>query len=555
MRHDHVNGTAVAPLPSPQGLLGLEDLPPSTAAALTAAGGGGGDVALTHLPAQSRHPRDATGIISNRAGPGHGFPTDAGRTGSSNRGLHASHHYHQHQHQHQFNAAIDGRQRGMGVGGVGVGGAHGEDDFEFLRCILLDAGDGTAHAAHTALRPPGSAGYLPVSTLAHAAVAATAVSNANEMGFAPITAARATSFAAASSAPQALHAAFPASSSALVSGVVVRSFPAPAFAGGAAATTPRDPHVGRTSSRGRGPSSGGAGGSHLVVQGAVGGQVTEEERLEAADDVARCIWLAGDELRDVLLARVWGIWSTVEAEIAEESSNGRRAGGGQSSSSSPRSSPPARRRFNQVLVERLRATCKAVEAELKAAKAGGGASALCNPPPQQWRLGAALRRDVLARLDAYQRNNQERCGGQGGGGHGRFSSINCMDDLERQAAPPGSRLAVPASMASGSDLKQGLETALKTTRGGVKSELLMFGEDEADRSCISVARLQQHAGAAGGGGGSRDRRAAAVGGDASAAAGGKRKKRGGGGGAAAVDGSGRKRKRSGNGRRCKHEGW
>ena len=516
----------------------------------------------------------AAGIISNRAGPGHGFSRDVERAtsssnSSSNRGglLHASHHYHYHQHQHHFNATLNGRQRVLGGAGGG-GGGHGEDDFEFLRCILLDAGDGTAHAAHsTALRPPGSAGYLPVSSLAHAAVAATAVSNAHDMGFAPISAARATSFAPASSSsspPQALHATFPQQSSTLVADM--RSFPtqqqAAAFAGagaeGAAATQTRDTHSGTTSSPAFGRSGGGSEGGGCPPH--AGGHVTQEERLEAADDVARCIWLAGDELRDVLLGRVGGIWSTVEAEIAEESRDSNKAvgGGGDRSSPSPPTATAPRKRFNQVLVERLHATCKAVEAELKAAKASGDASALCTPPPQQWRGGAALRRDVLARLDAYQRNNRERCGAPGSG-HGRFSRINCLDDLERQ---PGSRLAstsaaAVASLASGSDLKQGLETSLETTRGGVKSELLMFGEDEADRSC-NVAVAAGAAAAAGAAGSQQLRAGGAGGGDsgsASAPAGGKRKKRGTGGGTTAEDGSGRKRKRSGNGRRCKHEGW
>ena len=571
-RHDHVNGTAAAaPLPSPQGLLGLADLPPSTAAAAAASAGTG--AGLAHYSAHSsRHPRDAAAptVISNRASAGHGFPTDAERSSasasagaaSSNRGLpHASHHYHYHQHHFNAAAALSGRQRGMGGGGGG--GPHGEDDFEFLRCILLDAGDGTAHAAHgTALRPPGSAGYLPVSTLAHAAVAATAVSNANEMGFAPISAARATSFAAASSTPQALHSTFAQpSSTTLVSGV--RSFPMQApfigagvgAAGAGAAKTPRDTHVGGTC-------CGGGGGEGSLPCADGHGPVTEEERLEAADDVARCIWLAADELRDVLLARVWGIWSTVEAEIAEESNSSAAAAAAGDRSSSPRSSPPARRRkrFNQVLVERLHATCKAVEGELEAAKANGDASALCPPPQQQWRGGAALRRDVLSRLESYQRNNKQICGVPGSG-HGRFSDINCLKVDDR---PVGSRLAASTESlaASGGELKLGLETALKTTRGGVKSELLMFGEDEADRNCITSVvagsqkqqQQQQQQQQPGGGLGDRRGAAAAVGDTASVPAGGKRKKRGGGGGAAA-DGSGRKRKRSGNGRRCKHEGW
>ncbi|CAN0170052.1 unnamed protein product [Pylaiella littoralis] len=312
----------------------------------------------------------------------------------------------------------------------------------------------------------------------------------------------------------------------------------------------------------------GVGSSLIIPQGVTSAgryHITDKAMIQAADDIAQFIRLAGDELHDVLLSRLPEVWGTVEAEMnaASDSNAAGDASTPPSSSHSQQQQPP-RKNFHEALVERLKATSKAAKAEIEAAKARGEATALWTGRPQQWRGNAALRSDVLARLRSFKRNDQGTCDNPGGSGNGRFTGMLYLDQIERFAVGGGSgsghcNIAPPAdNNGGGGGLDHGLEAASKDARGEVKPELLPFGGDGNGRP-IAVARhgLSTSEPAV------QDRRplaaaaaAAVVGGQtAPASTGVKRKKSGGGGAAAAATAGGsKKRKRSGNGRRCKHEG-
>ena len=472
--------------------------------------------------------------------------------GEDRRRLQAYPHHHAYnQHQHQFHAIANTRQRIIGHAGGhagGGGGPHGEEDFEFLRSILLDAGDGSAahHATHTgAMRHLGGARYLPVSTLGlnnAAAIAATGANDAAGMTFVPM----------ADVKPTILRPTLPApgSEGTATVGSILNS-----------ANASREYRLGATSP-GTTPAAAfdGSGSGGAADRGA-DYHVTEEEKLEAADDVARCIWLAGDDLRDVLLSRLWEVWSTVMDEMAEEANIDKSAAAAAAAAAAapdaagePSRSPPLpRKRFSEVLVQRLQAVRKAEETELKASKPGGGAEGASarqvNPPPRQWRRGAALRVDVLARLDAYQRSREQARGGGGGGGGGVVLSTMGGGEIRDQRHRGGRALAAATAaarnIAGGSDLKQGLESQLRATREVVKTELHLLGEGDSGRNLPTAPGGERRPATT----------APSASGDSAAPSGGKRKKGGGGGGTAAADGTTRKRKRSGNGRRCKHEGW
>ncbi|CAM9394418.1 unnamed protein product, partial [Hapterophycus canaliculatus] len=583
-RHDHRgNGTAGAlSSSSPQGLLGLVDLPPSTAAAAAIASALPRDrryqAGRPHSPSAVAAVENVSSrTISDRAGRSHhGFSPpnmpppvlpDAERR-SNPRGLNppAHHLHHHHPQQRHFNAASGAAGRQLDGGGL-----YGDDDnFDFLRTILLDAGDGSAHAAHqhhhhhhnnSALPSLGGAGagYVPIST------------------FAPISAAKSPSYAATvTTAPQALHPVLSSSSMAAAT-AGGRRFPAPAFGGSYSS--------GAATAVGSGSGSGSGSGGVLGATGVAGYphtgggargsfHATEAEKLQAADDIARCIWRAGDEIREVLLTRLWEVWGTSEADMvsmaaaasgttAGTAANAIAAGIPCGGGSSPPSSSP-KKSFNEVLMERLQATREEVEVELEAAKGRGDAAAFCNPPQQHWRGGADLRNDILSRLEVFQRNTEEDTRGMPG-----FSSIMRSDDLDRQrqravsaavsaaaavaaaAAPTrgtgtGVRRAAPPPSGGGGrsrgDLKQASDRALDGTDRVVKSELMMYGDSEVTTCGVGTNAENPPTVAGGrGGGGGRGRRttAAEAPGSSPAAAGGTAK---------------RKRKRSGNGRRCKHEG-
>lgn len=565
---DHDNGSSTLP-PSPssppqQHMLAPPDFPPTaaaTASTSTSSASAAGPPTRVFFPGRSADGNASFETISNSRPSGGGgaavFHPGFDRPSS----YHYHHHRHHHHHQHLHFAAS--RQFGGGGGGGGGpcgggahgGGPHGEDDFEFLRTILLDAGSGTSQAAHNSALPSlGAAGYIPVSAAAAAAHAAVAATDAP---FAPMSAAKSSLFNAVSSSPLGAHHPSP---------------PSPSYVGGGGGGGGSDSgslSFGVAVSGGSGRYGGnqaveGPGGYH--ANGAGGYHVTEEERLQAADDVARCIWLAGDELREILLERLFDLWSTVEAEMVSYADGAVAAAGtGGGGGSAPRKS------FNEVLVERLQATCQAVEAELKAAKARGDDTAFCNPPQHHWRGSGALRGDVLSRLEAYRRENQGNCG-MPGSGHGRFSSLNCIDDFERANALArgdgggggrhrGGNAGGGLAEDGAGDLRQGLDTAMEATRGAVKSELLMFGDGEpAKRNAVAhPVRPSPKAGGA-------DRRSAAATAAAAAVAAAAVAPTARGGapaernpskrpsGAADKNGN-KKRKRSGNGRRCKHEGW
>ncbi|CAM9121710.1 unnamed protein product [Ectocarpus sp. 12 AP-2014] len=562
---DHDNGSSTLP-PSPssppqQHMLAPPDFPPSVAAA--AAATSPSSASASGPPTRVVFPSWRSAADGNAAfeAISNSRPSGSGGASLFHPGFerppshHYHHHRHHHHHQHLHFAASRQFGGGGGSGGPHGGGHHGEDDFEFLRTILLDAGSGTSHAAHNSALPSlGAAGYIPVSAAAAAAHAAVAATDAP---FPPMSAAKSSLFSAVSSSPLGAHHSSPLS---------------PSYVSGGGGGDSGSLCFGAAASGGSGRYGGGGneaveGPGGYRKNGLGGYHVTEEERLQAADDVARCIWLAGDELREILLARLFDLWSTVEAEMvsyadgAAAAAAGTGGGGG-----APRKS------FNEVLVERLQATCQAVEAELKAAKARGDDTAFCNPPQYHWRGSGALRGDVLSRLEAYRRENEDNCG-MPGSGHGRFSSLNCIDDFERANALArgggggdggdrhrGGHVGGGLAEDGAGDLRQGLETAIEVTRGAVKSELLMFGDDEPAHRNVAAhpARSSSKAGGA-------DRRSAAAAAAAAAVAAAavaptsrgvasaerNASKRPSG----AVDKSGnKKRKRSGNGRRCKHEG-
>lgn len=481
-------------------------------------------------------------------------PVLPGSERSSNpRGLNppARHLHHPH-HPQQRHFIAAGGATGRHLDG-GADGLYGDDDnFDFLRTILLDAGDGSAHAAHhhhhnnSALPSLGGAGagYVPIST------------------FAPISAAKSPAYAAAvTSAPQALHPVLASSSlaaaaAAAASGRRFSSSSAPGFGG---SYSGGDASASTAGGAGSGSSGGGvlgaagvAGYPHAGGGGARGGfHASEEEKLQAADDIAGCIWLAGDEIREVLLTRLWEVWGTAGADMTSMAAGSGSAGGGAAPSSS------SKKGFNEVLMERLQATCKEVEAELKAAKGRGDVAAFCDPPQQHWRGMADLRDDILSRLEAFQRSIEEEARGLP-----VFSSIRRMNDLDEQQRQRAVSAAASAAAAavgtptrgtgvrgtapppssggrSRSDVKQGSDRALDGTNRVVKSELLMYGERDATTGGAGTDAGNPSTAAGGGGEPSnRGRRTSAT--NAPPAAGGTTK---------------RKRKRSGNGRRCKHEGW
>lgn len=163
--------------------------------------------------------------------------------------------------------------------------------------------------------------------------------------------------------------------------------------------------------------------------------VTAEDKLRAADDVAACIWLAGDRLREGLIARVKDTWGAAEAEMAGTADAGREGSG--ALAASRQQQPPLgstqeqgarRKNFRQVLVNRLESTRKAVEAELKAAdeaaSARGEDTALCDP--QRWRGCTALREDVLATLEGFQaENDRDPMVGE----TALYSTVSCREEL------------------------------------------------------------------------------------------------------------------------------
>ncbi|CAM9855572.1 unnamed protein product [Ectocarpus fasciculatus] len=575
---DHGNhGSSTLP-PSPssppqQHMLAPPDFPPSAAAAAaavtSASSAAAGPPTRVVFPGRSADGNSFETISNSRPGGSGAAVFHPGFERASS--YHYHHHRHHHHHQHLHYAA--NRQFGGGGGGPygggahGGGGPHGEDDFEFLRTILLDAGSGTSHAAHNSALPTlGAAGYIPVSAAAAAAHAAVAATDAP---FAPMSAAKSSLFSAVSSSPLGAHHPSPPSPSYVAAG-------GGGGGGGGGDGDGGSLSFGAAASGGSGRY--GSGGNQAVEgpggyreNGAGGYHVTEEERLQAADDVARCIWLAGDELREILLERLFDLWSTVEAEMVSYADGATGGGGG--GGGAPRKS------FNEVLVERLQATCQAVEAELKAAKARGDDTAFCNPPQHHWRGSGALRGDVLSRLEAYRRDNQANCGIPGSG-HGRFSSLNCIDDFERANALArgggggggngggrhrGGHAGGGLAADGAGDLRQGLETAIEATRGAVKSELLMFGDGEPvkrNAAAATAAAAAAHPARSSSKAGGADRRSAAAAAAVAAAAvaptarggGAAERKAGKRAPGAANKGGNKKRKRSGNGRRCKHEG-
>lgn len=163
-------------------------------------------------------------------------------------------------------------------------------------------------------------------------------------------------------------------------------------------------------------------------------EVSAAEKLQAADDVAACIWLADHSLREGLLARMRDTWGAAEVEAAADEAIAAAAERAATAAAAlgvaqhqQREQVP-RKRFREVLAKKLDATRKAVEAELKAADALSlateGGTALCGPQP--WRGRSALREDVLTRLKDFQMKNLDD---PTFGPFARFSTFNCREGL------------------------------------------------------------------------------------------------------------------------------
>lgn len=263
--------------------------------------------------------------------------------------------------------------------------AYGEEDFEFLRNLLQEAGDATP-AASPALQP-GELGE-PAAAL----TGAMAPSPAETLP------------------PPLLPFASTVGGKAGGLGASLSASSAPSYI--------------ETASAGANEGSGGVGGPSVH-------EVTAEEKLQAADDVAACIWLAGDRVRDALLARVRGIWGTVEAEIVADAvvsatASGVSAAARAAIATQQLQQQPPRKNFRQLLVERLEATRKAVEMELRAADDAAAAKGECAlVDPGRWRGSTAFRGDVLQKLESYQKANLTGAPVA----EPRFSTANCRQDL------------------------------------------------------------------------------------------------------------------------------
>ena len=111
-------------------------------------------------------------------------------------------------------------------------------------------------------------------------------------------------------------------------------------------------------------------------------ELVEESKLRAADEVAACIWLAGDSVQERFFARVTDTWAIIEAEIPIIATIGRN--------------------FGEVVAGRLETTRLAVEAEMRVAEkvaAARGEMTLVEP---EWRGSNILRGDVLTRLETFR---------------------------------------------------------------------------------------------------------------------------------------------------------
>ncbi|CAN0112038.1 unnamed protein product, partial [Laminaria digitata] len=178
--------------------------------------------------------------------------------------------------------------------------------------------------------------------------------------------------------------------------------------------------------------------------------------MQAADDVAACIWLAGDRLREALIVRVRDTWRDLEAEIEADAAIHRAASGVATAAAAhahhhnhhnhhqqQHQQLQQRKSFRQRLAVRLETTRKVVEAELRAADeaaaANGDDSVFCDPG--RWHGSRILRPDVQAKLESFQDDNLlDPTSGE----YARFSTINCREDLlERQRT---TRDAVVASV-------------------------------------------------------------------------------------------------------------
>lgn len=135
-------------------------------------------------------------------------------------------------------------------------------------------------------------------------------------------------------------------------------------------------------------------------------EVTEEEKLHAADYVAMLLWRAGPQLRDRLLSRVNDTWARVERELeaardaaAQLSRHDRPVAHG-----AAELALCAGKSFKELLMERLEETQRVVEADLKAADEEaalmGGTATTCKAP--QWLGAKALRGDIREKLKQYQ---------------------------------------------------------------------------------------------------------------------------------------------------------
>ena len=125
------------------------------------------------------------------------------------------------------------------------------------------------------------------------------------------------------------------------------------------------------------------GSSNFISRSAAALQeLVVESKLRAADEVAACIWLAGDRVQASLLTRVMDTWAIMEAEIPANAAIDRS--------------------FSKLVAERLKATRLAVEAEMRVADkvaVARGEMALVEP---NWRGSNILRGDVLTRLEAFR---------------------------------------------------------------------------------------------------------------------------------------------------------
>lgn len=324
----------------------------------------------------------------------------------------------------------------------------GEDDFEFLRGLMDDpTGGGGSGAYGTSSMSSGSGGGIRGGSVGHHHRQAASVRMARSSSptspslFLPPP----IDERGAQRSGDAVRTSFADSTAGISNSRVFSSSSSVDVSSGSVVTSARGTPGAVVSGVDRvGGGRGESGGSAQVDEGMARGEhewmeVTREEKLRAADDVANLLWRADPRIRDRLVARVNDIWAAVEAEmqeVNEHASRGATASGGSSSSPVGRLSSQkghaeawenlSRRDtfpFRQILMNRLEATRQTIQNELDASdkatgsgagySGGGGGGATGHYRHQghgsapKWRGLTALRSDVLERLRSFQQASKD----------------------------------------------------------------------------------------------------------------------------------------------------